>query len=326
MTAPLVSVVIKTFMRPEWLRITLNSILAQSYSTLEVLVFDNAADAATAQVVREIDDPRVVYTAREVNLGIFANAMDGMGRASGDYLLDFQDDDLLRPNFVEALVNGLEHQPDATIGFSDYGLVDNNGHLLPARHRWLRRYEGRANLRTGYYQPFTKLAARGSIFLSSALIRRGVIDWSSAPPEVGTSYDSWAVLRAAENGACAFYDERPLSLMRTYSASDSHKNTVALARGGIFALEEALERGKHLETKGIVDRLARRYSHLSRQYLIQGERQAAIDCAMRSWRLVHSIDSFAAAAASQLPSRLVVPPVRKLRVSYLRHVQHENVQ
>lgn len=57
----MVSVVIPTYRRPEALREALNSLVTQTFSNFEALVCDNAADPATAMVLRDVGSSPHLY-------------------------------------------------------------------------------------------------------------------------------------------------------------------------------------------------------------------------------------------------------------------------
>jgi cellulose synthase/poly-beta-1,6-N-acetylglucosamine synthase-like glycosyltransferase len=60
MSLPLVSIVIPTFnQRPQFLRDSLSSALAQTYGQIEVIVSDNHSTNGTAALLAEYDDPRL---------------------------------------------------------------------------------------------------------------------------------------------------------------------------------------------------------------------------------------------------------------------------
>jgi GT2 family glycosyltransferase len=92
---PLVSVVVTTCDRPFQLRWTLDSLLAQTYPTFELIVVDNRpGSAVTGQVVRERygTDQRVHYVA-EPRVGLSAARNAGLAHARGKFVA-FTDDDV----------------------------------------------------------------------------------------------------------------------------------------------------------------------------------------------------------------------------------------
>ncbi len=114
---PLVTVTIATRSRPELLaERTLPSILAQTYGAIEVVVVGDAADEATAEAVRHVSDPRIVYRNLTQHLvssddpwrrwlvaaTMARNEADRVAR--GRWLVCFDDDDAMRPDHVERLL------------------------------------------------------------------------------------------------------------------------------------------------------------------------------------------------------------------------------
>ncbi len=89
---PLVSVVIPTYNRADLLPKTIDSVLAQSYQNIEIVVADDASTDDTEKVCREYGD-KIVYVKREEN-GNTANALNtGIKASKGDFVCWLSDDD-----------------------------------------------------------------------------------------------------------------------------------------------------------------------------------------------------------------------------------------
>jgi glycosyltransferase involved in cell wall biosynthesis len=58
---PLVSVILPTYNRASLLGRAIRSVLAQTYTNLELIVVDDCSPDATRDVVRSFDDPRLRY-------------------------------------------------------------------------------------------------------------------------------------------------------------------------------------------------------------------------------------------------------------------------
>src|SRR5690348_8332455 len=90
----LVSVLIPSYNRPEFLKSAVRSALAQTYTATEVLIQDNASDFDIETLVSEFKDPRVRYRRNEENLGMALNWRTLALRAKGKYLAFLNDDDI----------------------------------------------------------------------------------------------------------------------------------------------------------------------------------------------------------------------------------------
>ncbi|MCU7497217.1 MAG: glycosyltransferase, partial [Ignavibacteria bacterium] len=107
---PLVSVIIPTYNRPQYLRQSIQSVLNQTYTNLEVLII-NDAGCDVKSIVDEIGDKRVSYICHENNKGLAAARNTGIRNAKGKYIAYLDDDDIYYPHHISTLVNFLEAGP-----------------------------------------------------------------------------------------------------------------------------------------------------------------------------------------------------------------------
>jgi len=109
---PLVSVVLLSYNRPRSLTAALDSIIAQTYGALEVIVVDNrsAASGEIAELVhRRYRGVRLVRNGG--NQGYTGGMNGGLAEATGDYIHFTVDDVLLESDCIEQLVNHAEAHP-----------------------------------------------------------------------------------------------------------------------------------------------------------------------------------------------------------------------
>ena len=121
MSNPRVSVVIPTFNRSRLLLRAVQSVLAQTYGDLELIVSDDASPDDTLERLREIPDPRLKVFANAQRLGIVGNHEHGLRQATGEFVIYLGDDDLMLPTALERLVEPLARsarQPELGIGCS----------------------------------------------------------------------------------------------------------------------------------------------------------------------------------------------------------------
>ena len=110
---PLVSVVIPTVGRPVLLERCVRSVLASTYSSLELLVVDNVASRETALLVERLAgaDPRVRYLC-EPRPGASRARNAGIHHARGDLIAFTDDDVVVDPAWLAALVRGFSRRAD----------------------------------------------------------------------------------------------------------------------------------------------------------------------------------------------------------------------
>jgi glycosyltransferase involved in cell wall biosynthesis len=98
-----VTIGIPTRNRSGYLLRAIESVLAQTYSKLEIVVSDNDSDDDTWQRLAEINDPRVHSIRQENNIGMVGNFNACLEAATGEMFLMLSDDDLLEPTAIEKL-------------------------------------------------------------------------------------------------------------------------------------------------------------------------------------------------------------------------------
>jgi glycosyltransferase involved in cell wall biosynthesis len=124
---PRVSIVVPVFNGARYLRESLESILAQSYPSAEVLVMDDASTDDTPEIVASYGD-RIKYHRQSTNRGIYGNTNDGIALACGEYVAVYHGDDVYDPRIVEREVGFLEAHPQAGAVFCLDIFIDADGH------------------------------------------------------------------------------------------------------------------------------------------------------------------------------------------------------
>ncbi|QLC34409.1 glycosyltransferase [Halarchaeum sp. CBA1220] len=127
--SPRVSVVVPTYNGEAYVRDAVDSVLAQSFADVEVLVVDDGSTDGTVAAVESYDDERVTLHENEENLGIAGNMNRGASLAEGDVLAFLDQDDYWR---TEKLERHLERHDadDAAVVYSDVEVVDGDGTTL----------------------------------------------------------------------------------------------------------------------------------------------------------------------------------------------------
>lgn len=119
---PRVTVVVSHYNRQQLLSEALDSIAAQSFRDLEVVVVnDHGADSE--EIVRtfagRIAPTPVRYEYRPSNRGVAATRNRGTELARGELVAYLDDDDLWRPDHLVRLVSLLDAEPDRALAYGD---------------------------------------------------------------------------------------------------------------------------------------------------------------------------------------------------------------
>lgn len=114
---PLVSVGVPVYNGEDDLPQAVESLLTQSYSSLEIIISDNASTDRTQQIALELAarDRRVRYHRLEKNIGARSNFDQLRYLATGEYFMWNGADDIRPPDAVKSLVGALMKNPEAVM-------------------------------------------------------------------------------------------------------------------------------------------------------------------------------------------------------------------
>lgn len=146
----LVSVIIANYNNHVYLEQCLNSVLAQTYDNIEIVVVDDCSTDKSLNLLRKYEEKHsnVKIFVNEENIGVTKTRMNAISKASGDYITTLDADDYYMCNTkIEKEMNLIskfknEHNKDI-IAFSNYSKVDINGVF---KFRYAEEYE----VQTGY--------------------------------------------------------------------------------------------------------------------------------------------------------------------------------
>jgi len=182
--SPKVSVGMPVFNGEPTLRRAIESILAQSYINLELVISDNSSIDSTDKICKEyaLIDKRIIYIRQPKNIGAEANFKNTLSRARGLYFMWAACDDSWHPSFIERNIANLEANPNAISSISNV-LLD--GKKFPEADSGVSPLTGSevSKLRTLCRQPGAN-SRFYSLFRKSALdgiaMHRGYVaaDWS----------------------------------------------------------------------------------------------------------------------------------------------------
>lgn len=129
--APRVSIGMPLYNGAKYVALTIESVLAQNYANLELVISDNASTDATEHICREFAarDPRVRYSRNAENVGLPNNFNKAFRLARGTYFKWMCCGDKLDPRFVERCIAVLDARPEVVLAYPVTRLfVDDPAH------------------------------------------------------------------------------------------------------------------------------------------------------------------------------------------------------
>ena len=125
----MISIIVTTYNGAKYLAAQLDSILAQTYTGLEIILSDDASTDDTWAIAQRYaaKDPRIVLIRHEKNVGLHANLGGALERATGMCIAISDQDDIWRSDKIEKQLSLL----GCAVGvYSDSALIDAAGNSI----------------------------------------------------------------------------------------------------------------------------------------------------------------------------------------------------
>ena len=128
-STPLVSIGLPVHNGERFIRRALDSLIAQDYPNVEIIVSDNASEDATLAICNDYADrhPTIRAYANSINEGIVANSRRVFELSRGKYFMWAGVDDFWYPRYVSTLVSHLERNPNAAVAFCNVDRIYDDG-------------------------------------------------------------------------------------------------------------------------------------------------------------------------------------------------------
>jgi glycosyltransferase involved in cell wall biosynthesis len=301
---PLVSVIITSLNRPEFLRTACASVLRGSYKNIEVFICDDASDnqeARDAPRALALSDERIEIIQNGVRLGQFRSIAQAMARMRGKYFAILNDDDTWEVSFLAKLVPPLERDRELVASFCDHWLIDADGQIDMAATDRLTAQCQRADLAPGRHEDSGNLAFGLSAFPTVVASffrtsRLGLESYLNARMDTIGFYDLWLQVCLLRDRAPVWFEPERCSSYRLHTGQLSAQRSNALARAKAWILEEALNGGRFAKSEqSILHQLARSHHAVGVNYHRQGRLRLARNYLWRAcliaprWRAVSGL-------------------------------------
>lgn len=163
---PLISVIIATYNRRDYIVEAVQSALQQSYPQLEVIIVDDGSTDDSRALIEQhfACDPRVAYHYQENNKRAAAFNL-GLQFAKGEFIAILDSDNRWLPHRLEAGYNALLTNPHYDIVYGDNILINEQGQEISRKN--MHRY-------SGYITPH--LMRDNCVSINTALVPRRCYD------------------------------------------------------------------------------------------------------------------------------------------------------
>ncbi len=139
----LVSVVIPTYNRGDTIKKSIDSVLAQIYKNLEVIVVDDGSTDNTQDVVESYVDPKVRYVKLPKNRGANVARNTGIKRAKGEFIAFLDSDDRWEPEKISKQMEVYENSSDdIKVVYCGEDMQSDKGNRFYMPEKWVNPKEG----------------------------------------------------------------------------------------------------------------------------------------------------------------------------------------
>lgn len=217
--------------RPHYLEQTIQSVIAQSYKDIKIIIYDNGSTGDdVAQVVGGFSDPRIFYVRFDQNRKDAFNII--MDRCDTEFLVIFHDDDIMLPHMIETELAEIDKHADAAVcaqAYSSIAQIDTDGNLIKRKQNRYSVFEFLSRKKTATVFKKNELIIdnlkRGgnNISCPSAMFRTAKLNFFNLRfrLDCGPAAD-WLLWLETNSHEEIVVINKPLLFYRVHDKSDSH--------------------------------------------------------------------------------------------------------
>jgi glycosyltransferase involved in cell wall biosynthesis len=173
---PKISICIPTYNRVNLLLSAIESTLNQTYTDFELIICDDGSTDSTPTIMSEFNAANIRYIRHPKNIGKSNNMRSGFAAAKGEYLIKFDDDDRLVPEFLARTSAILDKSSNIDFVSTDHWIIDSNNcrdeiATQLNSHQW-----GRTKLAAGIVHDLLEVVfIKQSLQIGATLFRRSAL-------------------------------------------------------------------------------------------------------------------------------------------------------
>lgn len=211
---PLVTVICLCYNQGAYVVESLNSVISQSYSLIELIILDDCSTDNSKKVINEwlLKHPNIAFIAfiaNETNLGNTTTFNKALKIAKGEYIIDLAADDILLPNCMKKQIEKFNSST-----YKNLGIVYGNAEMIDEKGKFISYYfdvdsnNKVVKIRSGINEYLTILAGKKEAMCSvSAMIKKTVFDDLQGYDETLAYEDLDFWIRASRKYELDFIDE-----------------------------------------------------------------------------------------------------------------------
>lgn len=132
---PLVSVIISSYNHAPYIERSIESVLAQTYENMELLVVDDGSSDDSVERIRALQVRHGFDFVAQKNQGLARTLNDCIARSQGNLIAPFGSDDVMLPGRIATQVAYMQDKPEVGICAGNIAHIDAAGQPLAKRDR-----------------------------------------------------------------------------------------------------------------------------------------------------------------------------------------------
>ena len=171
MLSPQISVIIPTYNRADTVCKTIDSFITQDFKNWEMIVVDDFSKDNTKEVIEEYhrQDARISYMLNERTKGAQGARNTGIVHAKADWVVLFDSDDYVYPNFLSTLYSAIDDKTDVITCYAQIMMQDGSC----AR---ILEWGGEGNIEIGLFKGQNYVNFDDCLFRKSKFYEIGLLD------------------------------------------------------------------------------------------------------------------------------------------------------
>ncbi|WP_138497597.1 glycosyltransferase [Nostoc sp. PA-18-2419] len=270
---PKVSVIIPAYNSENTITYTINSVLNQTFTDLELIVINDGSQDSTLEIVKEIKDPRIKAFSY-ANAGGNVSRNRGLNIAVGEFVSFLDADDIWTPEKLESQLKALQENLTAKVAYSWTDYINANGEFVLSGKR--------INVNGDVYENLliNNFLENGSnpLICRKALITLGGFDESLTAAQ---DWDMWLRLASKFNFICV----PSVQILYRISANSVSSNLVRQEKACLQLLERAYQERPSALNQSWNTSIANLYKYLTCKALQKPlNRQKGLTAAKFLWK------------------------------------------
>ena len=214
----LVSICIPVYNGAKTIKMTIDSVLEQSYSDFELIIVDNCSTDETVDIVKSYTDERIKLFCNDSNLGMAGNWNKCLEYVQGEYLQYLCADDTIFSECIKEKVSMMNREEDIILVTSASYLINDKDTVLMERHfhHGDCLLNGKKMAKRSFYTRNLFGEPSNILCRSNAIVDKEKFAMNTC---YATDWDMW--MRLASKGKVAYIDK----ILMQYRVSTSNETS-----------------------------------------------------------------------------------------------------